>query len=370
MCEEFSYNLNFTNSTFPLPPPDYSQSNLSLSCPVASSDYLSFLILLSFLLEGVVQFIISNLGILGNAASIFLLTRKELHSFFNQLLTVLVVYDMVYLLTMVLESLRKLGLESEIHTMLFPYLLYPLNAISMMGSIYMTLAVGMERYIAVYYPIEYSMVANDASSHSKRLIKYVLPITLFALIFNIPKFLESKVVHTDQDIYMVEVTDLRMSTTYVTWYQNWARFLTLGIIPFTAICFLNYKIYVVVNKRRKNARRKQEDNLSVVLMMIIASFVVCNILRILLNMHEITVIEQIHLCRCSDLGGFPVWIIILGFISQILLVINSSINLLIYCMFGTKFKQVLSSYIKCGNTEIGPDNSRTRQQEGQWILCV
>ena len=160
----------------------------------------------------------------------------------------LVVYDMVYLLTMVLESLRKFGFESNIHTMLFPYLLYPLNAISMMGSIYMTMAVGMERYIAVYYPMEYRIVANDASSHSRRLIKYVLPITLFAFIFNIPKFLESKLVYNDQDIYMeVTVTDLRMSTTYVTWYHNWARFLTLGIIPFTAICFLNYKIYLMVH---------------------------------------------------------------------------------------------------------------------------
>ena len=347
MCEEVSYNL--TNTSF-LWIEEENNSDHNVNCPVAMPDELTTLTLLSFLLEGVLQFIISSLGILGNTASIFLLTRKELHSFFNQLLVVLVMYDLVYLVTMMLGSLIKLGVESDIHTMLFPYILYPLNAISMMGSIYMTMAVGLERYIAVYHPIEYSIVANDASSHTRRLSKYVLPITIFAIVFNLPKFLESQVVYRDEDIYM-EVTDLRMSTSYVTWYHNWARFLILGILPFTVICFLNYKIYLAVNKRRKNAHRKQDDNLSVVLMMIVASFVSCNILRILLNMHEITVIEEMHLCRCSNLGGFPIWILILGFISPLLLVINSSVNLLIYCVFGTRFRQVLYSYCECGKSE-------------------
>jgi hypothetical protein len=47
------------------------------------------------------------------------------------------------------EHTLKLGIESDIHTHLFPYLLYPMNAISMMGSIYMTMAVGLERFIAL-----------------------------------------------------------------------------------------------------------------------------------------------------------------------------------------------------------------------------
>ena len=339
MCEEV--NINATNISLLIK----DEGNNSM-CPMATADDLTILTLLSFLLEGVLQFIISGLGILGNTASIFLLTRKELSSFFNQLLVVLVMYDLIYLLSMMLGSLIKLGLESDIHTILFPYVLYPLNAISMMGSIYMTMAVGMERYIAVYYPVEYSIVANDASSHNRRLAKYVLPITIFSVLFNLPKFLESQVLYRDQEVFM-EVTDLRMSTTYVTWYHNWARFLILGIIPFTVICFLNFKIYLAVNKRRKTRGKRQDDNLSVVLMMIIASFVFCNTLRILLNMHEITVIEEIHPCRCSNLGGFPVWILILGFLSPILLVINSSVNLLIYCVFGTKFRQVLCSYLPC-----------------------
>ena len=248
MCEESGYNT--TNSSD-------NASYTSLNCPEATFEELSTLSLLSFLLDGVFRFIISSLGICGNAASIFILTRRELHGFFNQLLVVLVMFDLVYLITTMLESMVKLGIESDIHTYLFPYLLYPLNAISMMGSIYMTMAVGLERYIAVYHPIEYSMVANDVSSHTKRLIKYVAPITLFSIFFNIPKFFESQVVYENEEVFM-EVTELRMSNQYVLWYHNWARFLILGIIPLTVICFLNYKIYCIVNKRRKNAWKKHD----------------------------------------------------------------------------------------------------------------
>ena len=120
------------------------------------------LTLLSLILEGVLQLGTSLLGVIGikkratfqliehvfltgNIASIFLLTRKELSSFFNQLLAILCTFDMIYLLTMMLEAIRNLGLETSAHVVLFSYLLYPLNAIAMMGSIYMTIVIGFER---------------------------------------------------------------------------------------------------------------------------------------------------------------------------------------------------------------------------------
>lgn len=42
---------------------------------------------------------------------------------------------------------------SHIHTLLFPYLLYPAQYIAMSGSVFMTVGIALERYIAVHYPI-------------------------------------------------------------------------------------------------------------------------------------------------------------------------------------------------------------------------
>ena len=330
-----------------------SNSNLSnTTCPVATPSEEFALPLISFLLEGILQLMISSFGIFANTASIIILSRKALKNFFNQLLVVLAVYDLVYCVTVLLESLSKLGVPSNTYNLLFPYLLYPLNSISMTGSIYMTIAIAMERYIAVQRPIfrvpnQFRSVTNDYSHWKKQLIKYVAPISVFSLFFNFPKFFESQVVYKNKVLHF-DVTNLRMSRWYVMWYHNWARFLMLGVVPFFTIAFFNFKIYCILNKQKSvppHTRKKQEETHSGVLLMIVITFLVCNFLRILLNMHEIFVIDEIELCKCSDLGGFPVWILILGFISPVFLTFNSSINLVIYCVFGAKFRKELHSIL-------------------------
>ena len=100
------------------------EENLTFSiCPGVTKIQMDLLIFFSFLLEGVCQMVISTLGVLGNLASIFLLTRPELRSCFNQLLAVLASFDLLYLITMLLESLRKLGIETDAHILLFPHIL-------------------------------------------------------------------------------------------------------------------------------------------------------------------------------------------------------------------------------------------------------
>ena len=54
---------------------------------------------------------------------------------------------------------------------------------------------------------------------------------------------------------------------------------------------------------------------------------------------HITYYKNIFSCKETDLGGFPIWIIILGFVSHIFLVLNSMANFLIYCLVGTKFRK-------------------------------
>jgi hypothetical protein len=90
---------------------------------------------------------------------------------------------------------------------------------------------------------------QDTTKHRHHLLAYLLPILLFAIVFNLTKFFESKVVsYTEGNttaLYL-DITDLRLNDIYVTWYVNWARLAVLGIVPFTAIAFLNTKIYVAV----------------------------------------------------------------------------------------------------------------------------
>ena len=59
----------------------------------------------------------------------------------------------------ILESCRKrFDLQTDLHLILLPYFLYPLHSMAMTGSILMTVAIALERYNAVHWPISYSQV--------------------------------------------------------------------------------------------------------------------------------------------------------------------------------------------------------------------
>ena len=54
----------------------------------------------------------------------------------------------------------SLQLTTEVHLLLFPYFLFPFLSIAMTASVFMTVGIALERYIAVHYPINYSQAIN------------------------------------------------------------------------------------------------------------------------------------------------------------------------------------------------------------------
>ena len=58
--------------------------------------------------------------------------------------------------------------------------------ISVCGSIYLIMSVGVERYLAVCKPHHY----REVQGRSKRVIMYLLPALLAALVVNLTKFFE------------------------------------------------------------------------------------------------------------------------------------------------------------------------------------
>ena len=84
----------------------------------------------------------------------FLSFRDEMRNAFNLLLISLLGFDSWFLFGCILENVRRnFGLASNLHIVLFPYFLYPTLAVAMSGSIFMTVAISLERYFAVHHPI-------------------------------------------------------------------------------------------------------------------------------------------------------------------------------------------------------------------------
>lgn len=121
-----------------------------------------------------------------------------------------------------------------------------------------------------------------------------------------------------------------------------------------------------------HASQQQSQNdlsLAPVLFGVVIVFVFCNILRVFLNMYDFSEVDQIIGCEKKGVGRMPpAWIVCTVSISQMLLMINSSVNFLVYCVAGSKFRtilyQQLSSVFKrwrpnSNNVEaLGPSNGR------------
>jgi len=237
---------------------DEGDGDLIVSCPHYNACCGQVLEQLGFWLEGVVQTTFAVAGILVNLVSSLILASKEMRNAFNLLLIALAFFDSCYLFGSILESFRKsFHMVTRIHTLLFPYLLYPGQMIMMTASVFMTVAIAMERYWAVHYPLDYNFAMNDESASFRRLLKYVIPVITFAFTFNIPKFMEAEINYDEESGEpMLGPSNLRIDPNYTIYYNNWARIAVLGVIPTVMLVFFNTKIYQDIRIRR--ARRRPQ----------------------------------------------------------------------------------------------------------------
>lgn len=85
----------------------------------------------------------------------------------------------------------------------------------------------------------------------------------------------------------------------------------------------------------------QEKSLYVTFFCLTTTFLICHSPRILLNINEFVMNQQRELCKDKYQRTFfdPRWVLIGSNMEKILLVFNSSINFVYYCLVGKAFRQ-------------------------------
>ena len=99
-------------------------------------------------------------------------------------------------------------------------------------------------------------MATIGISASKRGARYMIPTTVFSILFNLPKFWELEIKAKDnvdnannsianetEMNFILDATDLRKNPTYSFVYVHLIQFFVKGIIPFGALLVLNLGIY-------------------------------------------------------------------------------------------------------------------------------
>jgi len=281
------------------------ENHTELNCYNSTEQNDALLQNIGFWVEGVLPIIIGVPGIVGNVFAAIILSGKTMRNSFNILLIALAIYDSGYVLLDIFQ--KRSELHNNFYVMIFPYLLYPLEMIAMTGSILLTVAIAIERYTAVHYPISYRQTLKNANAMKKRVASYLIPVTLICIAFNVTKFLELSYICTDLaktnkdnnnvtidsgkaykedqiDItntntsldeitkvqqydnmcdeetktyqYTITVNEFRKNPTYAIHF-NWFRFMSIGVVPFILLVYLNAQVYSDLQKRQTNKRTKK-----------------------------------------------------------------------------------------------------------------
>ena len=176
---------------------DTSTMNFSMDtfCPEFSDIDKTIVSAFRYWINGVVLVTIGVLGFFMNISAIFMLSSRAANKiFFNKLLISLFTFDSIYLLMEIMDRIGfSFGLSTQIHILLYPYVLRPLTKISLASSIFMTIAIAYERYVAIKRPIIHRQSLTSRRFRRRSLIKYIFSVIALAVIINVPTWFESEI---------------------------------------------------------------------------------------------------------------------------------------------------------------------------------
>ena len=317
-----------------------------------------------FLFGGVLVLIVGCVGVLGNCVLIRLFIKSEPKSNFHRLMITLAIYDTIYVtLWMIVFAVPELSesYKKEAHHLVFASKAAAVIQIALTGSVYCTVAISLELYLTVCHPF---YVARKSWS-AKR---YIIPIVLFSLLYNISRFFEMNTKYIaiqDQNIqntsmtdnqnntkydYRIELTSMSKNKYYYSIYIIGLNFFFNGLLPFALIITLNGLLFkrlkVIVDDASSEARslsvtspeengfirgnkrqvKLNEIELANVSIIVVVVFIVCHSIRWIPNIYELIIriySEEINV-------KWPVWAEYIAEINQFLIVFNSSVNFYIY----------------------------------------
>ena len=292
---------------------------------------------------GIVGNIITVLGLVGNVLSMIVLSNRRMLSSTSCYLIALAFFDSIVLISMMLflalPTISPVTGRLKDYSRAYPYMhpfAYPTALIAQTSTIYITVAFTIERYIAVCRPLHASKMCTVSRAKKAIIIVFIL-----AFVYNLPRMLESQVVEefdsdTNTTYPLLKYTELGSNPFFRQIYFIYLNMFVMFLIPFLILAVFNVLLVKAVQESRKaraqmNARTARENNLTIMLIVVILVFLLCQLPSIADNIF-LAILEQEEL--------YSVNYVKFTCISNLMVVINSATNFYLYCVFGRKFRKV------------------------------
>ena len=145
-----------------------------------------------FWVDGVAHMSVCACGLLMNLFGIFILQKGKAKPLFTRLMIVLFTIDSFVLGTRMLCALfRNFKVQNSFLTCLYPYFIHPLTFVACSTSIWMTVVMSHERYLALHNPVVYRQAMGSAKSQKNQVLRYLTIVVSFSVAANVLKFFDT-----------------------------------------------------------------------------------------------------------------------------------------------------------------------------------
>lgn len=305
-------------------------------------------LLYKFIIYTVLVGTLCILGLIGNATAFIVFWQDKVKTSTSFLFQGLSFIDIVLLITAIpVYSVTPFIYYTtwfESYHIIAPYVLvyvFPLAFIAQTATIWLTVLVCVNRYIAVCKPYQASRLCTVNQAR-----KQFALVLICSVIYNVPKFAEGHITFNNKTQMMEPVpTALGQNTYYMIIYQNICYTVFMLIVPLLTLTLLNIRLITALKEIRKrraemqSMRQQQDNNVTLVLIIVVLVFTICQAPALVTQIMWTVLTNSSRMC-----GGFQYYY---SCISNLLVILNSSVNFLIYFFFNQRFRQVLLENI-CG----------------------
>lgn len=281
--------------------------------------------------------IVCTVGIFAAVICIIIFTRPQMRTSLNIYLAGLSFFDLILLLvSLLIYPPMQICLQNNQQGVICEFfwkttlVSYPISLAAQTSSVWTCVAITVDRYLAVKYPLKTRVWCS--TSRAKLVLSVIATVSF---VYKIPSLFEL----TLDECGRLVPTSLRTSGLYIILYNTYGYLLLLIIIPWTTMIVLNVIVIRAVQQayrvRRSLTNRHHTTNLdekerrcTLMALAMILTFIVCNLMAGINQIIEAFFAEYSHIFRLR----LP--------IGNLLVCVNSASNILIYSIFGRRFRRI------------------------------
>ncbi|XP_014775344.1 FMRFamide receptor [Octopus bimaculoides] len=303
-----------------------------------------------FIVQKICVPIVIFFGVVSNILNIIVLTHKSMNTSTNVYLTVLAVFDTLYLIFGFTLSLKHFSQVSSVDAYIYWVpIAHVLTDMCSNVGVWQTITFTVERYIGVCHPIRGHVICTPQRA---RIITAI--VSSIAIAVTVPEFFERQTVKrldsNNQTILRNEWTEFAETYAYDKGY-NWFIVTSFTFLPLISLVFFNgllIRAVVKANKirrfmskapLRKSSEKSGSEQQKITLMLISVAlvFLICQFPGALLLLYSRSIAPG---RRGNDIK-------IAANITNLLVQINSSVNFILYSLISTKFRRTFALVFCC-----------------------